>query len=105
MGNEIEYDVPGADIIAKLQERADTAEKIAYDLSVDGKPALNSCERGIVDAAERDMKSFRLRAKYLLPSSTYKLTAVTLSDIFTERDQYGVGLGQIAPEAAMERRW
>ncbi len=104
---EITYEVPGQDIVDKLIERAAAAEKALQEMkrTNDGKPPENSCERGLFEAAQRDVETFRLRAQYLDADRSYTVTASTLEDVFIVRDHSGEYNRPEQPAAMAERRW
>lgn len=89
MGTEIEYKVPGQDIIDRLNQRAEKALGIANALVVDGNPPTSACDRGIYEMARKEVELSRLRAKYLQAGEVYTLSGGILADIFIEQERYG----------------
>jgi len=100
------YEVPGADIIARMEERATMADAVVEDLS--GHDSQNACNAGLIRQAAEDAKALRLSAKYLVAGKTYTLNPGTLQTVFLTEPHYANemarGLGGQVPEST-SRSW
>ena len=107
MENEtgLTYEVPGADIIARMEERAELAEVVAEDL---GQHKDDPCSAGIVGLARRDARALRLSAKYLDSGKTYTLSPSTLREVFLTEPHYVNdmrGLGRVDSSPSAQHSW
>ncbi len=98
----LSYEVPGEDIIARMEERAAMADVVVADYAKHKDP----CSKGIAEQAKTDAAQLRLCAKYLDPEKTYTLGPGTLREIFVTEPHYVSNMREAAPDTAKaERRW
>ena len=96
----LQFEVPGADIIARFQERAVKARAAEAEHAEQSDP----CNQGIVERARRDALQFELSAKYLDSGKTYVLNVNQLDTIFLEVDHYADS-GLLTPATTAASRW